>query len=225
MADPAHQAELDDMRRRNKRRVKRVRAQGMLQGVISMLRAGDIVFDCGANVGDVTVQLAQSGAQVHAFEPDPVAFARLSERFSEVDNVTLHNVAVGTQDGVAPLMRAHDFKDDPAAKSSRSTIVAGGHLMADQADTTTQVKTVDLPRLIRETAAENGQIAFLKMDIEGAELDILEAMEQHDLFDAVRLTVVETHQGKFPALRPRLKALRKRFAAKYPATKVNLEWT
>ena len=107
MADPAHQAELDDMRRRNKRRVKRVRAQGMLQGVISMLRAGDIVFDCGANVGDVTVQLAQSGAQVHAFEPDPVAFARLSDRFSEVDNVTLHNVAVGTQDGVAPVSYTH----------------------------------------------------------------------------------------------------------------------
>jgi FkbM family methyltransferase len=215
----------DDIRRRNKRRIKRVRAQGVLQGVISMLRPGDIVFDCGANVGDVTAQLIGSGAHIHAFEPDPVAFARLSDRFLGAANVTLHNVAVATRDGDATLIRASDFADDPTARTSRSTIVAGGHLMADHGETTAPVKTIDLPRLIRETVSQHGEIALLKLDIEGAELEILEALEQQDLFDAVRLTIVETHQGKFPALRPRFKALRKRIAQGYPATKVNLEWT
>ena len=62
------------------------------------------------------------------------------------------------------------------------------------------------------------------MDIEGAELDILEMMLDRQLFDKVRLTVAETHENKFKALRPRFKALRKAVAEHYPITKVNLDW-
>ena len=50
----------------------------------------------------------------------------------------------------------------------------------------------------------------MKMDIEGAELEILEQMHERDFFDRIRLTVAETHENKFKALRPRFQALREK---------------
>jgi hypothetical protein len=62
------------------------------------------------------------------------------------------------------------------------------------------------------------------MDIEGAELDILETMDAEDLFQHVRCLVAETHERKFRDLRDRYKAIRESFATKYPAGRVNLDW-
>ena len=62
------------------------------------------------------------------------------------------------------------------------------------------------------------------MDIEGAELDLLDAMLGQGLFDQIQLTVAETHERKFKDLRPRFAALRDAVAAAYPPTRVNLDW-
>lgn len=209
-------------KRKKRRREARIRAEGLLDGVVAMLRPGDLAFDCGANVGTVTQVLAGTGATVHAFEPDPVAFAALSERMGRAENVHLHAACVGLSDGVAHLSRAANFADDPQSKTTRSTIIAGGAGMND-ADRL-EVPQIDLLARLRQGIETHGQIAFLKLDIEGAELDILEAMEAERLFDHIRLTVAETHQGKFPKLKPRFKALRSRIGASYPQTRVFLDW-
>src|SRR3546814_8424189 len=46
------------------------------------LRPGDIAIDCGANVGRFTRPIAEGGATVHAFEPNPDAFAELSRNLA-----------------------------------------------------------------------------------------------------------------------------------------------
>src|SRR4051794_32403355 len=55
---------------------------------------GDILVDCGANVGDVTSSFARTGATVYAFEPDPLCFSVLSKRFSLTPNVTCFHKGV-----------------------------------------------------------------------------------------------------------------------------------
>lgn len=195
----------------------------MLSGVVSMLRPGDVAVDCGANVGEVAAQLAATGAQIHAFEPDPLAFAALSDRLGKADNVTLHNAAVGAEAGQGALHRAADFAEDPTARTTRSTLLPGGAGM-DSADTL-QVQVIDLPDFLRTCLKTHDDIAFLKLDIEGAELALLDRLDRDGLLHRIRLTVAETHEGKFPALRASYKALRDRIAATYPKTRVNLEWT
>lgn len=197
-------------------------AMGLLQGVLSMLKPGDIVFDCGANVGDVTAPLAATGATVHAFEPDPYAFARLSERVAGMDNVILHNVAVGVAEGSVRLMRASNFGENPKGASVKSTIVSGGRMIDEE--NALEVPMIALPAMLRQAAGEAGEVAFLKLDIEGAELDLLEHMQAEGLFHLVRLTVAETHENKFRDLRPRFAALREAVAAAHPVTRVNLDW-
>ncbi|MDG4647662.1 FkbM family methyltransferase [Roseibacterium sp. SDUM158017] len=220
----ALRATLDKLKRRQARNQRAAFARGLMQGVLSMLKPGDVVFDCGANVGDVTEPLAMTGATVHAFEPDPYAFARLSRRMAGRANVILHDAAVGVTAGRAALMRATAFEDNPAAGSVRSTLVAGGRRIDTRPGTAIDVEVLSLPDMIRAAASRAGEVAVLKMDIEGAELAILEHMRAERLFDLVRLTVAETHEGKFRALRPRFAALRAALAAEHPVTRVNLDW-
>ena len=215
----------DKLKRRQGRNERAQFARGLMQGILSMLTPGDVVFDCGANVGDVTAPLAETGGTVHAFEPDPYAFDQLSKRVKGMGHVTLHNAAVGVTAGTVQLMRAANFDDNPKGGSVKSTVISGGRNINEDAGATIDVQMIALPDLIRAEAAQaGGQIAFLKMDIEGAELDLLEHMQAENLFDLVRLTVAETHENKFRDLRPRFAALREAVAAHHPVTRVNLDW-
>lgn len=219
-------AEADDplkkLRRRHKRDLRYARAEGMLAGVVSMLRPGDVVVDCGANRGDVTAMLAASGATVHAFEPDPYNLEKLTERFAGAANVHLHAAAVGTGTGTIRLMRAANWEANPELASVKSTVVAGGQNIADGAGI--EVDLIDFPAFLRGLITAHGRVAFVKMDIEGAELDLLSAMLEARLFDQIQLTVAETHERKFKDLRPRFAALREGIADAYPPTRVNLDW-
>jgi FkbM family methyltransferase len=209
-------------KRRTARNIRHAHAQGLLQGILSMLRPGDVVLDCGANLGDVTQPLCDTGALVHAFEPDLYAFEQLTARVGRCENVVLHNAAVGVCSGAIKLMRARNFDDNPKGGSVKSTVVTGGRQI-DEAEGI-EVALISLPEMLRELTQRHGRIAFLKMDIEGAELDLLEVMLAQDLFEHIDLTVAETHERKFRDLRPRFAALRDEIEARYPITKVNLDW-
>ncbi|MBL9049459.1 MAG: FkbM family methyltransferase [Tabrizicola sp.] len=215
---------LKRMKRRHKRDLRVARAQGMLQGVLAMLRPGDVAIDCGANRGDITALLAATGADVHAFEPDPYNLAKLEARFAGTPNVRLYPAAVGTRNGQIRLMRASNWDANPDSASVKSTIIEGVDGIAE--DEGIDVPLVDLPAMLRELAATGGPVAFLKMDIEGAELDLLDLMLTDRLFDLVRLTVAETHERKFKELSQKLRfaQLRAAVTETYPPTRVNLDW-
>jgi FkbM family methyltransferase len=219
-------AEDDDplrkLRRKHRRDLRHARAESLLQGVASMLRPGDIAVDCGANRGDITAQLAATGAVVHAFEPDPYNLEKLAERFAGAKNVHLHAKAVGIADGSIRLMRAANWEANPDRASVKSTVIAGGLNIAEGGGI--DVPVVDFPAFLRDQIAAHGRIAFIKMDIEGAELDLLSAMLKERLFDNIQLTVAETHERKFKDLREPFAALRAAIAEAYPPTRVNLDW-
>lgn len=208
--------------RRQKRNLRKAHAEGYLSGVAAMLRPGDLALDLGANMGVVTEILARTGADVIAFEPDPWAFGKLTERFADRANVRLINAAVGIGAGTVRLMRAANFGDNPTGASVKSTILDGGRQI--DSDNAVDVPLVDFPSFLRETLAERAEIAFVKMDIEGAELDILEAMHRDSMFDRIRVLVAETHERKFRDLRGRFRALRKAFAESYDPNRVSLDW-
>ena len=213
---------LKKLKRRHKRDLRHARAEGLLEGVAAMLRPGDVAVDCGANKGDVTAALAASGATVHAFEPDPYNLDKLADRFAGSANVHLHAAAVGPADGTIRLMRAANWEADPDLASVKSTVVAGGHNIAEGQGI--DVPLIDFPAFLRGLVADHGRVAFVKLDIEGAELDLLSAMLDGRLFDHIQLTVAETHERKFKDLRPRFADLRAAIAAACPPARVNLDW-
>lgn len=208
--------------RRAKRNLRKARAEGYLSGIAAMLRPGDLALDCGANMGVVTAILAATGADVVAFEPDPFAFQHLTERFAGAATVTLINAAVGVTAGTVTLRRAANFDANPTGASVKSTILSGGRQIDDSQGI--DVELIDFPAWLSARIAERGRIGFIKMDIEGAELDILEALDAAGTFAHIQCLVAETHERKFKDLRPRYRALRQRFAERYDANRVNLDW-
>lgn len=221
---PKSNAELqaEKLIKRQRRNMRKAHAEGFLTGVCSQLGPGDLVMDCGANLGEITTLLAATGADVIAYEPDPYAFKKLRRRFAETPNVELVNAAVGASEGTVKLMRADNFDDNPKGASVKSTILEGGRSI--NAGNSVDVPLLNFLSIIDTQLETHKEIAFVKMDIEGAELDILEAMLASDRFDHIKCLVAETHERKFRDLRPRFKALREAVTAKYPQDKVNLEW-
>jgi FkbM family methyltransferase len=216
------EAKLSKLRRREQRNLRQARAHGFLDGILALLRPGDVVIDCGANVGEVSSLLAATGATVIAFEPDPYAFGKLSERLADCANVTLHQQAVSTEAGTLRLMRAANFDDNPRGGSVKSTLLSGGRGISEE--DSIDVEVIDFVAFLRDLVAKSGQVAFLKMDIEGAELALLKEMDKAGLFSDIRCLVAETHERKFKDLRSDYRALREELSEKYSPQHVNLDW-
>jgi FkbM family methyltransferase len=195
-----------------------------MDGIASMLKPGDVVCDCGANVGKVTAVLAASGATVHAFEPDPHALEILRKRFADMPNVILHPVAVGDADGSVTFYRMTTHDAHPEKSGQGSTIFADHRSRQKFEMAEILVKKIDFPSFVADLLTNGVNIPFIKLDVEGAELDILRKMLDHGLFDRVRLTVAETHEKQIPALADKFAALRADITARYPKSRVNLDW-
>jgi FkbM family methyltransferase len=219
---PETSDEIEALIRRQKRNLRKAWAEGYLTAITAMLKPGDLAVDCGANMGVVTERLAATGADVVAFEPDPFAFKTLEQKFANTPHVTLFNAAVGVGSGTVRLMRADNFGDNPEGASVKSTILDGGRRI--DAENAVEVPLIDFPSWVADQVKARGEVAFIKMDIEGAELDILEKMDAEQLFQNVRCLVAETHERKFKDLRDRYKALRDKVSENYAPGKVNLDW-
>jgi FkbM family methyltransferase len=137
-------------------------AMGMLERemplAIAAVKPGDTVVDVGANVGLYTYAFARAGARVEAFEPQAEWSEVLSEFASARRAVRVHPVALGTTDGTAMLTI-------PVAGDERRP--GNASLRSGSAGVTEQVavKTLD--------SFDFEQVSLIKIDVEGAELDVL----------------------------------------------------
>lgn len=207
--------------RRARRQLKLAGAEGIMRGLRAGLGPGCICVDCGAHYGTVTTELAATGATVHAFEPDPHSWGELTKNCGQLENVTLHNAAVATEAGELTLYRNEKFETDRAVGSTGSTILAENVQAKD--DDTHKVPAIDLPAFLSGLLDSHGSINFLKMDIEGAELPILEKLVEGDILTRINLTAVETHRWLFPDWRERYARLYEVASAR-PELNLYLHW-
>lgn len=132
-----------------------------------------LVFDIGAHVGDRADSFARLGASVVAIEPQPRVFRALRLILGRRDGVTLRNVAVGAKEGQATL---HINSANPTVSTASTDLIAA----ADAAptwqgqvwDSTTTVPMTTLDMLI----AEFGVPDFVKIDVEGFELEVFKGL-------------------------------------------------
>src|SRR5690349_5387687 len=128
-----------------------------LRRTLSVIRPGDTVIDCGANVGDYTEQFVSRGAKVYAFEPHPRAFERLQSRFAGNPHVTCMNQAVAAREGrVALCLHAND-SDNPVLFSQGASIIRSKPNV-DTANSI-EVQAVSLAEFVRRL---NSDVAVLK---------------------------------------------------------------
>ena len=174
-------------------------------GLELKVEPGDVIIDCGANVGEISSLFANSGATVYAFEPHPACFAVLRERFRAMPMVTCTNRRVMDE---RTTMRMSIDKPKGERDRLHTTISATFFPLEvnSDADNTEEleIECIDLSEFIRSL---NRRIKLLKLDIEGSEVPVLNHMLDTGTIDLVDLTVVETHEKQLPHLNDAIEAL------------------
>lgn len=134
------------------------------------------IIDCGANIGLSVIYLRKlfPNANITAIEPDKKVFSQLEHNLNnfKLKNVELLNVAAWIND--SPI----SFESDGGL----------GGKITDKATDSTLVNTVRLKDLVKKE-----KTFFLKMDIEGAEYEVLKDMK--DELKNIENLFIEFHTG------------------------------
>lgn len=137
----------------------------------SAIQPDDVLYDVGANIGLVTILLAKQStgsiADVLCFEPEPRNFDQLCNNIQLnrlEQQVSCHQMALGASEGEIAL-------------HVRGTAGEGRHSIATDKGATDsiQVKLTTMSRVAGETGKHP---SIIKIDVEGAEGQVLAGMEQ-----------------------------------------------
>lgn len=142
-----------------------------------------VVVDIGGHIGCFTLFAAHRArrGRIFAYEPEPSNFELLSENVSRnaPDRVQAFNLAVDGREGEREMHFA----------VSRSG--TGGHSFFGPGEKTFKVRCTSLPRILAEHRLDH--VDFLKLDCEGAEVEILESLSDEELC-RVRQLAMEPHR-------------------------------
>lgn len=122
--------------------------------------SGDIVLDCGANIGEFARAMEQRGALVYAFEPERLEYEALVRNLTNKDSRAF-NVALWSSTGVVTLNHANESGD--SAVSNSENAMEGQSL----------IRSTTLDDWAKDNLPQKLSISLLKLEAEGGEVEIL----------------------------------------------------
>ena len=157
-------------------------------------RPHHVILDGGAHIGFFALHLAwlTPGVRVHCFEPAPATRTRLAANLARnrlERTITVHPYALLDREATLPL---------------RLSTLSGNHSLFDRPDA-----SADPPELVRSLSLGMAldlcgtPVALLKLDVEGAEVEILEGADDATLARVARVAL-EYHDFLRPGCRARV---------------------
>ena len=149
-----------------------------------------VFIDCGANEGQSIDNFIAKwndweDYEILSYEANS-SLAPYFKKFEDKANIKFYPEAIWTND------RTVDFYLCTSGNASSSII--GTKITGQLKKSPTEVKCVDIDRVIREYSKED--YVILKIDIEGAEYELLEYMLSKNTFEFVDVLYIEFHTGK-----------------------------
>lgn len=136
------------------------------QELVDFAEEGDVFLDVGTNIGSSLLQFAKNvgkTGRVYGFEPDQLNFQQCQNniRLNNFDNVQVSNIALGNKSSKVKLV--------VDTESNR-----GGNRILDEANGKdyTEVEVVPLDEWVEQQLIS--AIDFIKIDVEGFELNVLQ---------------------------------------------------
>jgi FkbM family methyltransferase len=130
-----------------------------------VINEGDVVMDFGANLGYHTITMASfigNKGKIYSFEPQRIIFQQLNCNvfLNGLDNVYTYNLAIGESESEV-------FIDSPDFHNIMPMYTNIGNTSINTNKMGTMVKQISLDSL------NLSQVNFIKMDVQGSELNIL----------------------------------------------------
>tara|TARA_R110002012_G_scaffold7323_1_gene34533 strand:- start:877 stop:1542 length:666 start_codon:yes stop_codon:yes gene_type:complete len=135
----------------------------MVKKMRSIVKPNDTVIDCGANIGLHSFELSKivgQGGDVYAFEAIPIIYDCLTRTVDEKElhNITTNNYGLYSEDDLDLI-----FKSDLSGRS-------GMYRKGKTFEHTFNVKSISLDTYFKDY---HRPIKFIKIDVEGAEFEVL----------------------------------------------------
>jgi len=142
--------------------------------VPSLLIPDSHVLDLGANVGRFALEIAEGFDCIcHAVEPDPELLAHIPSH----PRIKKYGYAIAARQAPAVLHRG--------TNRLGASIVDSSYLRSD--DSRVRVNGIDLATFIEQHVS--GPISLIKMDIEGAEVEVLDSLTDELLVSIPQISV------------------------------------
>lgn len=140
------------------------------------------IIDCGSHIGLSVAyfKLLYPQAKIICFEPNKYAYNLLSEniKINNLKDVELHNKALMGYDGETDFFINMTNKRDVATSTIKERVING---------TKSTVEAITLSHFINDT------VDYIKIDIEGAELEVLRELQISRKLPLVKQMAIEFH--------------------------------
>jgi FkbM family methyltransferase len=140
-----------------------------------------LIFDCGSNIGISILyfKIFHSGSRIVAFEPDTINFRLLKKNIerNRFSDITLNHFALGAQEGFCKLYNSQAGKDS-----------VNSSIYSNEPD----VKFINV-RMKKLSSFIDEKIDFMKMDVEGAEGEIMRELSDSGKLKSIKALVMEFH--------------------------------
>lgn len=152
----------------------------------SEIKNCEAIIELGANVGLITNKLIIHNKPVYAFEPEPEAYRQLSSIKSH--NLTIINKAAWIK---KQTMQLHRHKDWLNTKSHTSSSLKIDKINVDNKNSIS-CETIDIADYI---ISLNRKV-LVKMDVEGAEYELIHHLLDRKVFKHITFIFCEFHPKK-----------------------------
>jgi FkbM family methyltransferase len=149
--------------------------RALTQIMLSTIKPGMVFFDVGAHFGYYSLlasHLAGPEGTVHSFEPTPSTYEVLCKNTASKPNITPRNMAMWSEP------RTLEFRDYGVAYAGFNSVETGGiedNMREGVRGTPRKVQATTVDAYVRETGVRPD---ILKLDAEGAELNIIAGMTE-----------------------------------------------
>lgn len=182
------------------RRMKKGRWEPQTLRILSeYLTPGSVFYDIGAWIGPTTLYAAPRCRHVYCFEPDLVAYQYLlwNLRLNRPANVTPFNVALHTENGISAMSSFGGEAGDSQSSLLNPADSNGMQVLCLTLETWIDIVKPEKP-------------SFIKMDIEGAEFELLPAIADFlDIHKPILYLSTHGHLMKDNEKQEKMKALSK----------------
>ncbi|WP_455948747.1 FkbM family methyltransferase [Helicobacter pullorum] len=161
-----------------------------------------VVFvDCGAHAGVFSDVALACGGICYAFEPNKYLYAFLRDLYKGNEKLILSNQAVSNKNGKTTFYTY-----------ASNAVSDGAGIMRNNLGVGYEVEMLDFCEFLKDIIQKHHKISLIKIDIEGAEFDVLDSLIEQKLYENVEYIMVETHERFFENPKEKIENLKNKIA-------------